>query len=100
MGYAKITVTYEVLADSLQRDSFHFTISDAIPVTDESGNEVLLEQFYSHFKHILEENVKGVDSSKGLVKSIIIRVFTTEMPKSTPRRIEEQQRFLTQRGFL
>lgn len=79
--------------NSNYKDSFHVTISDAIPVTDEYGQEVLLDQFYYQFKLILEGKVQGVDSSKGKVKSIIIRVYTTEMPNTTTRKIEQKQRF-------
>lgn len=85
---------YEVIPEYNEMDSFHFTICEAIPITDDSGEKVLLELFYHHLKHIMEAHVKGVDSSKGKVKTIHIRLYTTEMPNITNKIIAEKSRYL------
>ena len=48
MGYAKEHMCYEVIPEYNEMESYHVTISPAIPITDESGEKVLLDEYYTH----------------------------------------------------
>lgn len=48
MGYAKFNMCYEVIPEYNEMESYHVTISPAIPITDESGEKVLLDEYYTH----------------------------------------------------
>jgi hypothetical protein len=88
-GFAQMDVTYELVGDTQDKDSIYVSIGDAIPFTDDTGLDVLPEDFYVELKKLLTAHADDESARHGDIKSIEVRVYTTSclLPRSgTPER--------------